>query len=355
MGNKINDTTNYPAVTPAATDRVLGIDVSNTTNDANGEVVTFTINSIPLSLLNNDAGFLTSVTTADVTAAGALMDGEVTNLAQVKAFDTTDYATAAQGSTADSALQDVVSDTTPQLGGSLDVNGNKIVSTSNGNIDIEPNGTGNVLLGNFTFDANQTVGAGQDDMVLTYDNAAGTIGLEAAAGGGGGGLVPISKTTASNDSAVDIDLTGGYSAYLIQFSSRSSSGTRIMHMRTSSDGGTTFDTGASDYGWVYHRLSPTSATSSAGTDDRIDLGSAMVADGANDIANFEVWVFPRTDSRYTSILFGMAASESGTTCYWANGSGVRHGTSEVDAVRFFQSLGNIYGDFHLFGRVDGDA
>ena len=43
--------------------------------------------------------------TANVTAAGALMDSEVTNLAQVKAFDSADYATAAQGSLADSAVQ----------------------------------------------------------------------------------------------------------------------------------------------------------------------------------------------------------------------------------------------------------
>ena len=43
--------------------------------------------------------------TTNVTAAGALMDSEVTNLTQVKAFDTTDYATAAQGTTADSAQQ----------------------------------------------------------------------------------------------------------------------------------------------------------------------------------------------------------------------------------------------------------
>lgn len=193
---------------------------------------------------------------------------------------------------------------------------------------------------------------GTADQILKTDGS-GNLGFATA--GGGGGLVPISKTTASNDSAVDIDLTGGYSAYLIQFSSRSSSGTRIMHMRTSTDGGTTFDTGASDYGWVYHRLSPTASNASDGSDDRIDLGSAMVADGTNDIANFEVWVFPRTDSRYTSILSRMAATESGTTCYWSNGSGVRYSTSTVDAVRFFQNLGNIYGDFHLFGRVDGDA
>jgi hypothetical protein len=43
--------------------------------------------------------------TANVTAAGALMDSEVTNLAQVKAFSSTDYATAAQGTLADSAVQ----------------------------------------------------------------------------------------------------------------------------------------------------------------------------------------------------------------------------------------------------------
>ena len=43
--------------------------------------------------------------TLNVTAAGALMDSEVTNLAQVKAFDSSDYATAAQGTLADSALQ----------------------------------------------------------------------------------------------------------------------------------------------------------------------------------------------------------------------------------------------------------
>jgi hypothetical protein len=49
--------------------------------------------------------------TTNVTAAGALMDSEVTNLAQVKAFDSSDYATAAQGATADAAL--------PKAGGAM--------------------------------------------------------------------------------------------------------------------------------------------------------------------------------------------------------------------------------------------
>jgi len=41
----------------------------------------------------------------NVEAAGALMDSEVTNLTQVKGFDSSDYATAAQGTKADSAQQ----------------------------------------------------------------------------------------------------------------------------------------------------------------------------------------------------------------------------------------------------------
>ena len=43
-------------------------------------------------------------------------------------------------------LSDVVSDTSPQLGGDLDVNGNDIVSVSNGDINLLPNGSGKVII-----------------------------------------------------------------------------------------------------------------------------------------------------------------------------------------------------------------
>ena len=44
------------------------------------------------------------------------------------------------------AISNVVEDTTPQLGGDLDVNGNALVSTSNGNIALTPNGSGVVRI-----------------------------------------------------------------------------------------------------------------------------------------------------------------------------------------------------------------
>ena len=46
-----------------------------------------------------------------------------------------------------SEANDLIEDTSPQLGGALDVNGYSIVSASNGNISIVPNGTGLLTLG----------------------------------------------------------------------------------------------------------------------------------------------------------------------------------------------------------------
>ena len=43
-------------------------------------------------------------------------------------------------------ISNVVEDTTPQLGGALDVNGNSIVSANNGDITLAPNGTGEIIL-----------------------------------------------------------------------------------------------------------------------------------------------------------------------------------------------------------------
>ena len=45
-----------------------------------------------------------------------------------------------------SALSNVVEDTTPQLGGNLDMNGADIVTTSNADLELAPNGTGHVTV-----------------------------------------------------------------------------------------------------------------------------------------------------------------------------------------------------------------
>jgi hypothetical protein len=53
--------------------------------------------------------------------------------------------TLVSGLATSSGIANVADDSTPQLGGDLDVDGNDIVSTSNGNISLLPNGSGKVI------------------------------------------------------------------------------------------------------------------------------------------------------------------------------------------------------------------
>jgi len=55
-------------------------------------------------------------------------------------------ASAFSGSGAALTGVDVVNDTSPQLGGNLDLNGNDIVTTSNADLELAPNGTGKVVV-----------------------------------------------------------------------------------------------------------------------------------------------------------------------------------------------------------------
>jgi len=101
----------------------------------------------------------------------------------------------------------------------ININGNTISSTdTNGDVTIDPNGTGDVNIGNFKFDADQTVGAGQDNYVLTYDNSGGKISLEAASGGGGGISNVVEDTTPQLGGDLDTNDKS------IKFGDRSSSG-----------------------------------------------------------------------------------------------------------------------------------
>jgi len=89
------------------------------------------------------------------------------------------------------AIANVVEDTTPELGGNLDTNGNDIVSTSDADIDIIPNGTGDINLGADTVqvgdnDADATLTTqGTGDLILNTNNGtnAGNITLLDGANG----------------------------------------------------------------------------------------------------------------------------------------------------------------------------
>jgi len=86
---------------------------------------------------------------------------------------------------------DLVNDTTPQLGGDLDVNGNSIVSVSNGNISITPDGTGKVIIDGLSY----PTADGTTDQVLKTDGA-GNLSFGEVSGGEQWQTVKTSNFTA---------------------------------------------------------------------------------------------------------------------------------------------------------------
>ena len=127
-----------------------------------------------LAGISDDAD-VTDFTT--VQAAGALMDSEVTNLAQVKAFNSADYATAAQGTLAASAVQP--GDDANTLGSGAATDGFVLTADGLGNAAWEAaSGGGASALSDLT-DVDASVATPSDGDILVYRNAGSDWVLEA--------------------------------------------------------------------------------------------------------------------------------------------------------------------------------
>ena len=148
----------------------------------------------------------------NVTAAGALMDSEVTNLAAVKAFDGSDYATATQGATADAAL--------PKAGGAL--TGAVTTNSTFDGRDVATDGTKlDTIESSATADQTDAeiraaVEAATDSNVFTDADHSKLNGIEASATAdqSASEILTLIKTVDGAGSGLDADtLDGNSSAY----------------------------------------------------------------------------------------------------------------------------------------------
>ena len=104
--------------------------------NASGTVITDSVNQATTTLMSNKD----NLASGDVDGDNDLLLVVDSSAGVFKKLTPNNLVSSAGG------LTSVAADSSPQLGANLDVDGNKIVSTSNGNVEIEPNGTGNVLL-----------------------------------------------------------------------------------------------------------------------------------------------------------------------------------------------------------------
>jgi hypothetical protein len=269
--------------------------------------------------------------TASLTAAGlALLDdadaaAQRTTLGLGSAATTaaSAYATAAQGTKADSALQSAA------IGSSIQA-----------------------------YDADLAAIAAltpSDGDVLTYDTGAWTA---AAPSGGTPGLVPIgSLLTPSAVAALDISLTGGYQEYIIKFWALKPATDAVgLYLRTSTNGGSTFDSGASDYSWSGALVKATgsfrNATNQAQieiTDDQVGFGAVGNSTNENGVYG-EIHIFAPSDAAYTLVSSESSYMGDDGTIRGTRISGVRQSAADVDAIRLLFSSGNITsGKVQLYG------
>ena len=149
---------------------------------------------------NSGSAFTTGITTVG-TAGNAGAYVEVT-LEQDAAATLYYYCSnhSGMGGTVKTAYgnSNVVEDTSPQLGGNLDVNGNSIVSTSNGNISITPNGSGKVIIDGLS----HPTADGSANQVLKTDGS-GNLSFTTVSSGGLGNI--SEDTTPQLGGDLDVD------------------------------------------------------------------------------------------------------------------------------------------------------
>ena len=187
--------------------------------------------------LNNSLSAINSMHSGTSRPSGAVVGtlwldttNSGSNSLEIKFFDGSDDITFATFNTtantvnvSDSAT-DVVGDTTPQLGGDLDVNGNSIVSTSNGDINLTPNGTGRIVLGNASVTATETATISttktldfdtNQNFILTLGSGANTLAnptTEASNVGQTGAMIfiqPSSGSAGTVSLGTDYETVGG--------------------------------------------------------------------------------------------------------------------------------------------------
>ena len=114
---------------------ITGDDLTMGTNTAGHILVADGTNFNPTAV--GDLSEISTVANDDVLLAVDTSGGGLKKLTR---------STLVSGLATSSGISNVVEDTSPQLGGDLDVDGNALVSTSNGNIALTPNGTGVVRI-----------------------------------------------------------------------------------------------------------------------------------------------------------------------------------------------------------------
>jgi hypothetical protein len=162
------------------------------------------------------------------------------------------------------------------------------------------------------------------------------------------GKVLLSTIVASNSATVDfttgIDST--YKAYLVEWDGVKSGSTgNGLQMRISTDGGSTWKSGASDYAYSFCYWSSGGTTMTVQSSTGVASMNCAVA-VITTTANFN----PADSARFFTIETTASVTNSSTSVWASRGVGNYTTAGAVNAFRFLMQSGNIVsGTFRLYG------
>jgi hypothetical protein len=174
------------------------------------------------------------------------------------------------------------------------------------------------------------------------------------------GLILLSSQTASNSAQIDFtQFSSSYLLYIIKYYGVVPASDAVdLWLRTSTNGGASYDTGGSDYRHaryaVFDSGAGTASSGAAGTngDSKIVIANAL-GNATGESLNGETTLVGLSNSLYKSIESRAWFLNSTPASVASYGNGVRVTTSTVNAVRFLMSSGNISaGVFKLFGVAE---
>ena len=198
-----------------------------------------------------------------------------------------------------------------------------------------------------------TVAVGTATHVLTSNGVGVAPTFQAA--GGGGAWTHISRAAPS--SAATVDFTGfnasSYDSYVFVWDLLGATDNKYVRVRLSTDGGSSFADG-SEYRYVatYQLSNATTPTGTAltGTNSFNLDGGYGAGNAANEGTAGVFWIYAPDAAVYTKVSFLSTSVDQSGNHLSATGSGHLMLASDVDAVRFMFSSGNIAsGEINMYG------
>ena len=166
----------------------------------------------------------------------------------------------------------------------------------------------------------------------------------------------LETVVVSNQATVDIDLTGTYDEYVLHIQDLVPvTDVTELWMRFSVDAGSTFLSGASDYGWNMDGAQPATTTDSDTSAAEINLTKDFQSFmGTGTIESLNAWVRIHNAKQTTKAVCitgdMVQIADTGSLVGMRIGGALIANIDEVDAVRLLASSGNLNtGSVTLYG------